>query len=160
MPSIYVSLHTRFPGKSTELLANEVTYAGYHRVQTHTFQDWLVSGSSVQNKSRIAFAEAVGSKECITHVAISNIAGTVLESGSLTYSLQLFDHLVPQFEPGHIVITYACVSLFCSEGTSQVPLWRYEGRCLKCGELGRLDAAGGASCSKHGFYALEIVPKP
>jgi hypothetical protein len=161
--AIYVSLHTGFPGTTNEPLRNEVTYTGYRRVQTHRFQDWVVSGASVLNKGKISFAMVFGSKECVTHVAIS-AAGIVLESGSLFCKLQLQDNLVPQFESGTLIITDAWVSLiFRSDhtpSTSQVPLWKYEGRCLKCGELGRLDTAGGASCSTHGFYTLEIVPKP
>ena len=44
--------------------------------------------------------------------------------------------------------------------TNSVQLWQYEGRCPSCGELGRLDPCGGATCSKHGFYPLVIVPQP
>lgn len=31
------------------------------------------------------------------------------------------------------------------------------GLCPQCGECGKLDAAGGAICSTHGVYALQIV---
>jgi len=39
-------------------------------------------------------------------------------------------------------------------------LWQYEGNCPHCGETGRLDPCGGAACSKHGFYQMQILPKP
>ena len=37
--------------------------------------------------------------------------------------------------------------------------WMLEGRCPTCGELGKLDAFGGATCSVHGVYPL-IVKLP
>jgi hypothetical protein len=49
---------------------------------------------------------------------------------------------------------------FGSLNQDQQQWWRYEGKCPKCGESGRLDPCGGANCSKHGFYQLELVPKP
>jgi hypothetical protein len=42
----------------------------------------------------------------------------------------------------------------------QTKLWSYEGKCPHCGETGRLDPCGGALCTRHGFYHLQLVPKP
>ena len=36
--------------------------------------------------------------------------------------------------------------------------WLKEGRCPECGELGRLDAFGGARCSVHGIYSMMVKP--
>jgi hypothetical protein len=34
--------------------------------------------------------------------------------------------------------------------------WLKEGRCPECGELGALDAFGGARCSIHGVYPMMV----
>jgi len=34
--------------------------------------------------------------------------------------------------------------------------WVKDGCCPQCGECGRLDPCGGAECSKHGFYQMEL----
>lgn len=33
-----------------------------------------------------------------------------------------------------------------------------QGLCPQCGERGRLDASGGARCTIHGVYVLQIIP--
>jgi hypothetical protein len=41
-----------------------------------------------------------------------------------------------------------------AEVSQQRKSWLTEGRCPECGELGKLDAFGGARCSTHGVYPL------
>lgn len=41
--------------------------------------------------------------------------------------------------------------------SDKTQFWRHQGCCPQCGESGRLDLCGGANCSAHGFYQLEIV---
>jgi hypothetical protein len=40
---------------------------------------------------------------------------------------------------------------------AQKKQWIKDGCCPECGQCGRLDPAGGAMCSKHGFYQMEII---
>ena len=42
--------------------------------------------------------------------------------------------------------------------SKEIRQWLKEGRCPQCGELGALDAQGGARCSVHGIYAMVMDP--
>lgn len=49
-------------------------------------------------------------------------------------------------------------SVGLSTNVSQDPsLWVKNGCCPKCGESGKLDSGGGATCSTHGFYQMQIM---
>lgn len=102
--SLYISLHTADPGEAGDQTTNEATYTSYARVAVaRTSGGWTVSGNNASNAAEVAFAEATGGTNTITHFGIgtdSSGAGNLLFSGALDASLAVSSGITPSFAIG------------------------------------------------------------
>ncbi len=105
--SLYVALFTADPTE-TGAFTNEATYTSYARVAVaRSGAGWTVSGATVSNAALVAFPQATGGTNTITHAAIvKTLAGTTASDmiiyGPLNASLSVSTGVTPQFAIGAI----------------------------------------------------------
>ncbi len=106
--SLYVSLHTGDVGEAGNQTTNEAAYTSYARVAvTRAGTGWTVTASQAVNAGSIAFPQATGGSESITHFAVGTSAsgtGKVLYKGALTASLAVSTGVTPTFAAGALTI--------------------------------------------------------
>lgn len=107
--SLYVALHTADPGEAGVQTTSEATYTSYARVAVaRTGALWTVTAGSAQNAGAIAFPEATGGSNTITHFSIGTAAsgaGKILYSGALSVSRAVSSGITPSFAAGDLMIT-------------------------------------------------------
>lgn len=88
LTDLYVSLHTADPGEAGNQQTSEAAYTSYARVAVaRDDTGWTVTGNSVSPAEEIAFPDATGGSETLTHFGIGTAAsgtGNLLYSGTLT----------------------------------------------------------------------------
>ena len=107
--SLYISLHTADPGETGDQTTSEAAYTSYTRVAVaRTSSGWTVADNAVENAAIIAFPEATGGSETITHVGIgtdSSGAGVLMFSVALDASRAVSSGTIPQFAAGDLTVT-------------------------------------------------------
>ena len=107
--NLYVSLHTADPGEAGDQTTSEATYTSYARVAVaRTTGGWTIAANAVSNAAAIAFPEATGGSNTITHFGVgtaSAAAGVLLYSGALTDSLAVSTGITPEFAIGELDVT-------------------------------------------------------
>lgn len=105
--SYTVALHTADPGEAGDQTTNEATYTSYARVAVaRSVAGWTVAGNQVSNAAQIAFPEATGGSETITHFSIgTGVGNAMLFYGALTASLPVSAGITPTFAIGAITVT-------------------------------------------------------
>lgn len=98
-----VALHTAAPttGVQTD---SEATYGDYARVSVaRSAAGWSApSGGSLENGGLIAFPEASGGTNAITHVSVG-VGGQVIHYGALAAARTISAGIQPQFAAGALV---------------------------------------------------------
>ena len=109
LTDLYVALHTADPTDSGTQSSSEATYTSYARVAVaRTSGGWTVSGDTVDNTAQIAFPEATGGSNTITHFSVgyaSSGATTIIMHGALTSSLAVSNGITPTFAIGALTAT-------------------------------------------------------
>lgn len=107
--NLYVSLHTADPGEAGDQTTSEATYTSYARVAVaRDDTGWTVANGAAANASEIAFPEATGGSNTITHFGVgtaSSGTGKILYKGALGSSLAVSDGITPRFAAGALDIT-------------------------------------------------------
>jgi len=69
--SLYVGLHTAYPGETGDQTSNEATYTGYSRAAVaRNSGGWTVSGNQVSNTAAIEFAQCTGGSDEIQYWSV------------------------------------------------------------------------------------------
>lgn len=107
--SFYISLHTGDPGETGDQTTSEATYTDYARVAVERSSGgWTVSGNEATNAAEIAFPQATGGTNTITHFGIgsdSSGAGNLFFKGELSASLAVSSGITPRFAAGALDVT-------------------------------------------------------
>ena len=95
--TLTVSLHTGDPGEAGTMTTSEATYTSYARVTVNRNSGgWTVSGNSVSPTADIAFPQATGGTNTITHFGIgTGVADNLMYSGTVTPSISVSDGVQP-----------------------------------------------------------------
>lgn len=95
--TLTVSLHTGDPGEAGTMTTSEATYTSYARVTVNRNSGgWTVSGNSVSPTADIAFPQATGGTNTITHFGIgTGVSNNLMYSGSVTPSISVSDGVQP-----------------------------------------------------------------
>lgn len=105
-PTLYVALLTAEPSDTdTGSTIAEATYTGYSRVATDP-ADWSAwSAGAISNAVEMAFDEATGGSETLTHFALVDAAtgGNVILYGALDASIAVSAGITPRFKAGDLV---------------------------------------------------------
>lgn len=100
--NLYASLHTADPGEAGGQATNEAAYTSYARVAVaRTSGGWAVSGNAVTPVAEIAFPQATGGSETITHFGIgtnatAGQAGYLMYSGTVTPNIAVSSGVTPR----------------------------------------------------------------
>lgn len=109
LTNLYVSLHTADPGEAGDQETNEATYTDYARVAVaRSGAGWTVTNNQAENAAEIAFPEAGGGSESITHFGVGTLAsgtGKLLYKGALDTPLAVSVGITPRFAAGALVVT-------------------------------------------------------
>lgn len=107
--SVHCSLHTADPGEAGVQTTNEATYTSYARVAVaRSSAGWTVTGDTASNTAEVAWPQATGGSETITHFGVgtdSTGAGKLMYSGALTSSLAVSTGITPTAAAGDLDIT-------------------------------------------------------
>lgn len=107
-PTLYVALLAAAPSDTdTGSTIAEAAYTGYNRVATAP-ADWNAwSAGQLYNAVEIAFDEATGGSETLTHFALVDAAtgGNVILYGALDASIAVSAGITPRFKAGDLVVT-------------------------------------------------------
>ena len=102
LTELFVSLHTADPGEAGDQSTNEATYTSYARISVaRTSGGWTVTGSVVTPTVEIAFPEAAGGTETITHFGIGTLvsgAGVLYYSGTVTPNIAVVTGVLPKLK--------------------------------------------------------------
>lgn len=95
--TLTVSLHTGDPGEAGTMTTSEATYTSYARVTVNRNSGgWTVSGNSVSPTADIAFPQATGGTNTITHFGIgTGVSNNLMYSGSVTPNISVSDGVQP-----------------------------------------------------------------
>jgi hypothetical protein len=110
LTNLYVALHTADPGEAGTQDTNEADYTSYARVAVaRTSGGWTVSGNQAENAAEVAWPEATGGSNTITHWSIgvaSSGTTKILYSGARTGGgLAVSTGIQPTAAAGALVVT-------------------------------------------------------
>lgn len=102
LTELWVSLHTADPGEAGDQTTSEAAYTDYERVSVARASGaggWTISGNSVSPTDVVAFPQASGGTETITHAAIGTDetgTGKILYKGALTPNIAVATGVTPR----------------------------------------------------------------
>lgn len=103
---LYVALHTAEPAAGDTQDTDEATYSSYARVGVERSDSgWTVDGNNVSNAVEIAFPEATGGSETLTHASVgleSSGATQIIRVLDLTNDIVVSTGVKPRFEIGEL----------------------------------------------------------
>jgi hypothetical protein len=104
--TLTVSLHTADPGEAGTMATNEATYTSYARVTVaRTSGGWTVTGNSVSPAANIAFPQATGGTNTITHAGVgTGVANNLLYKGTVTPNIVVSTGVQPILDAASTVI--------------------------------------------------------
>jgi hypothetical protein len=104
LTQLYAALHTADPGEAGTQATSEASYPGYSRVAIpRTTGGFTVTGSQAANAALVAFVQATGGPQTVTHFSIgvaASGAGKILYRGQLGAPLVVNNLVAPQFPIG------------------------------------------------------------
>lgn len=103
---VVIALHTADPGESGTQATSEAAYTGYARQSVaRIVGNWQIIGNNAANTGEIAFPQATGGSETLTHFSIGRAGGGIILSGALSASLAVSAGVTPKFAAGQLVAT-------------------------------------------------------
>lgn len=104
--TLTVSLHTADPGEAGTMTTSEATYTSYARVTVNRNSGgWTVTGNSVSPTADIAFPQATGGTNTITHFGVgTGVSNNLMYSGTVTPNISVSSGVQPVISSASTIV--------------------------------------------------------